>query len=87
MLLLHLGRAGELVCSQMEGLLSLLDQELPAEQGRTRSDFVFSILGSRLLLLTPSGWPLHPRLEELAGIWPSLLAYLVCLFWINSGYL
>lgn len=27
------------------------------------------------------------RLEELAGIWPSLLAYLVGLFWINSGYL
>lgn len=86
MLLLHLGKVGELVCSQMEGL-SLLDQELPTERGRTRSDFVFSILGSRLLLPTQSSWPLHPRLEELGGICLSPLAYLVGLFWINSGYL
>lgn len=72
----------------MEGLLPLLDQELPTEQEGTRSDFVFSTLGSRSLLPTPSSWRLHPCLKELAAsICPSLLAYLVGLLWINSGYL
>lgn len=65
------------MCSHMEGLLSLLDQELPTEQGRTRSDFVF---------------PRRPRATgslfgRLGCICPSLLAYLVGLFWINLGYL
>lgn len=83
--LLPSGRAGEPVCSQMEGLLSL--QELPVSNGRTRSDFVFSILGSEAAAAGPEQSAAAAPVGGVGCICPSLQAHLVSLLWISLGYL
>ena len=79
MRLLPLGRAGELIYSQREGLLSLLDQELPTSKGRTRSDCI-SVPDSETAAVGPEQWA-----AALSG--PSLWAHLVSLLRIIPGYL
>lgn len=64
--LLHSGRAGELARSQMEGLLSLLGQELPISNGRTRSDVASPVLGLDTAAAGPVGSA--SRLEETAAL-------------------